>query len=149
MDLHRVFFCYNLSMKKCLTCELEKPIKDFYKRKNSKDGVNFHCKPCSREKRNNWNKEKDEEYWRYSSYRRASLSTGIPIAEIRAAFENQNKRCKICNRGETNKFLAVDHCHKTGKFRGLLCQKCNTGLGQFSDDTALLERAAKYLKSEI
>lgn len=50
--------------------------------------------------------------------------------------------CKIC--GESRK-LHVDHCHKTGKFRGILCHKCNRALGFFKDDPALLRRAADYI----
>jgi hypothetical protein len=43
------------------------------------------------------------------------------------------------------KELAIDHCHKTGKIRGLLCKNCNQGLGQFKDNIDLLLSAAKYL----
>jgi hypothetical protein len=55
--------------------------------------------------------------------------------------------CAIC--GEecaTNRRLAVDHDHATGKIRGLLCQACNTSLGKFKDSPALLRRAANYLE---
>lgn len=133
-------------MKKCLTCELLKPDSEFYKRKSSKDGLNFHCRKCSRTNRNKWNSQRDKEYWRYTSYKRASLKTGIPIQIIQDAFLSQNGCCKICKSKENEKFLSVDHCHKTNKFRGLLCQKCNTGLGLFNDDQKLLLIAIEYLK---
>lgn len=60
---------------------------------------------------------------------------------------SQDNRCKICNihRDNTHKGLHIDHCHETGKVRGLLCYKCNTGLGQFNDDPVLLEKAKGYL----
>ena len=65
----------------------------------------------------------------------------------------QNNRCAICGNEETavnvntNKIqkLAVDHCHKTGKVRGLLCQDCNRGIGKFHDDIWRLKSAIEYL----
>ena len=55
--------------------------------------------------------------------------------------------CEICNQlDSTGKQLAIDHCHKTGKLRGRLCSRCNTGLGMFLDSEALLQRAIKYLR---
>lgn len=52
------------------------------------------------------------------------------------------KECTICG---TNSDLVVDHNHKTNKIRGMLCQRCNQGLGQFKDDPMLLEMARIYL----
>lgn len=65
----------------------------------------------------------------------------------------QNSRCAICGKKEsavnygTKKVqkLAVDHCHATGKVRGLLCQDCNRGLGKFHDDLQRLQKAIDYL----
>ena len=67
--------------------------------------------------------------------------------------EEHNGLCSICNNPETSKSrnggvrrLAIDHCHTTGKIRGLLCHDCNTGLGKFKDDINLLQKAIEYLK---
>ena len=54
----------------------------------------------------------------------------------------QNNNCAIC--GEEVK-LHVDHCHKTGKIRGLLCRNCNTSLGKFKDSPEILQNAITYL----
>ncbi len=60
---------------------------------------------------------------------------------------DQNGVCKICNKTcSTGRELCVDHCHKTGKIRGLLCGKCNTGLGSFNDDKDKMLVAIKYLE---
>lgn len=67
----------------------------------------------------------------------------------------QNNFCAICQKEETVQHsnrdkelsLSVDHCHETGKIRGLLCNKCNRGLGYFKDNIKLLENSIKYLQA--
>lgn len=78
---------------------------------------------------------------------------GITLAQYNAMVEAQNGLCAICGKPETRlhlgklKRLATDHCHETKKVRALLCHQCNTGIGSFSDDPALLRAAADYLES--
>ena len=59
---------------------------------------------------------------------------------------NQGGVCAICKQEELSRHLAVDHCHTTGQVRGLLCTKCNNGLGNFNDSPELLQQAIGYLK---
>jgi hypothetical protein len=61
--------------------------------------------------------------------------------------EAQGGKCAICDRLEADcgRKLAIDHCHRTGKVRGLLCSPCNTGLGCFKDSTETLALAISYL----
>lgn len=62
--------------------------------------------------------------------------------------KNHNGLCDICGiekLGYSGRRLAIDHDHKTGLVRGMLCQKCNIGLGNFNDNPELLEKAMKYL----
>lgn len=61
-------------------------------------------------------------------------------------FELQGGLCLICHRAQPGKALAVDHCHSSMRFRGLLCGQCNQGLGYFRDDPEALLRARDYLK---
>ncbi len=63
--------------------------------------------------------------------------------------ESQDGRCAICGRTEADSRghrLHVDHCHATGRVRGLLCGDCNLGLGKFGDSPDLLAKAAVYLR---
>ena len=73
---------------------------------------------------------------------------GIGNDEYQAIFEAQRGLCAICgvHQNEISQALSVDHCHESGKVRGLLCGKCNVGLGQFNDDIEGLEAAITYLK---
>lgn len=63
---------------------------------------------------------------------------------IMAALEKQ-KSCAICGKPPRAR-LQIDHNHKTGKYRGLLCDNCNIGLGHFKDSPELLRKAIDYLK---
>lgn len=75
----------------------------------------------------------------------------ITIDQYEEMFQKQKGVCAICGKKETakNQFgvkrLAVDHCHKTKKTRGLLCFKCNIILGHLGDDITLLKKTVKYL----
>ena len=73
-------------------------------------------------------------------------SYGITLEEFKSMKESQGNVCKVCKLPEPhNRELAVDHCHITGKVRGLLCTNCNQGLGLFKDNRDLLLSAIKYL----
>lgn len=75
---------------------------------------------------------------------------GITVEQYRDLLSQQDGGCAICRAplGDlSGRRLAVDHCHDTGRVRGLLCGACNLGLGKFGDDPERLERAALYLRS--
>jgi recombination endonuclease VII len=113
-----------------------------------------------------WNKERyanDAEYRertraRASAWRRANRDKlrprnrdkymkqryGISRADYDALFERQGGACAICRRRSKER-LCVDHCHVTGMIRGLLCRKCNFGLGSLCDDQRALVAALAYL----
>jgi hypothetical protein len=75
---------------------------------------------------------------------------GIDHAEYQRLLDLQGGGCAICGSTETKDSrgirLHVDHCHATGKVRGILCAQCNMGLGKFHDEPARLELAAAYLR---
>ena len=72
---------------------------------------------------------------------------GMPLGSYDVMLEKQKGRCLICERhhSELKRILEVDHDHETGQIRGLLCGKCNVGIGHITDVTALLE-AVIYLE---
>lgn len=73
---------------------------------------------------------------------------GLSLEDYMNLYVSQNGRCAICKEPENTfkRKLHVDHCHKTGTIRGLLCTRCNPGLGYFQDSLVLLEAACEYLK---
>jgi hypothetical protein len=80
---------------------------------------------------------------------------GLAIEAYDAMLVAQGGVCAICKRGETKKHpygvgadrLAVDHCHRTGKVRALLCRGCNHSMGSYGDDPALLRAMADYVEA--
>lgn len=91
---------------------------------------------------------------RHSDLRRIS-NFGISPQEYNLMLQKQNNKCAICGQHEkvflskTNEIkpLSIDHCHVSGKNRGLLCSKCNIGLGNFQDNINFLVKAIEYLKA--
>jgi hypothetical protein len=77
---------------------------------------------------------------------------GLSNEDYDKMLQEQSGCCKICGvkNSDTKKgYLVVDHCHKTGKVRSLLCDGCNRGLGFFRDLPEVLEKAAQYLKNHL
>lgn len=89
---------------------------------------------------------------KFKSYRRGyNLKYLYNITEVDfdILYSKQNGFCAVCNMNVPTTDMVVDHCHTTGKIRGLLCHLCNRGLGQFKDNWNLLIRAADYLKENL
>jgi len=71
----------------------------------------------------------------------------LSVEEYDSKLNAQNGKCAICSElPVNNKLLSVDHCHKTGKVRGLLCHKCNAALGMLREDINIFNSAISYLK---
>lgn len=87
------------------------------------------------------NKSKVRPAWRAARY-------AMTPAEVEALLAKQGGRCAICGADDPGpRGFVVDHDHATGRVRGMLCVKCNTGIGLLRDDPALLRRALEYLSS--
>jgi hypothetical protein len=124
--------------KKCSSCFIEKSFLFFRKTKQSKDGVDFWCKECAKKRAN---KDVERERKLKSKY-------NINGDLFRSLMEKQKNKCAICGTGEAGgayNTMKVDHNHKTGEVRGLLCQHCNVGLGHFKDSPDNLMKAIRYL----
>lgn len=108
------------------------------------------CVECNKIRTKNWQKNNAAYRAKRDTYKRL-YHYGLTEEQYQALLRAQKERCAICGtdkqfrRQEDNRRLAVDHCHTTGKIRGLLCASCNRGLGYFADNPVFLRAAAKYL----
>ena len=147
--------------KLCPKCGQEKLFSDFGKDKTKKLGISSYCKPCASSNRlknyksnPNQQKEKLKDYYRLNKQKAYAHSVkslyGISIEEVEHMKVQQNYLCKICKTHESNlkRKLFVDHCHETGKVRGLLCQLCNTMIGNAKDNILVLQAGIDYLSSK-
>ena len=151
----------------CRDCEKSKPIDDFVSSNDRPMGKKKQCKECN----SAYNKKRREENpevaanarqstakWRKynpESDRRKHLlrKFNITLEEYNDLLSSQGGVCAICCMEETvvrrsksgKEMLAVDHCHETGKIRGLLCFKCNTALGALGDTVEDIQRVIDYL----
>lgn len=126
--------------KKCKKCGENKPVSEFFIKKcknNKHNRFNTPCKTCNYESRS-------ESYFRNYLIKR---NFGISILEYNEMLKSQNYKCAICgiDRNNYKREFSIDHCHNTGKIRGLLCTNCNTGIGMFKDNITTLHSAIKYL----
>lgn len=116
-------------VKKCGSCQLEKPDEDFARHRKRPTGRQDWCRPCM---------TGANRTWRYGSEFTPEV--------FEALLASQDYQCGICGGALTlDRNTHVDHCHITGQIRGVLCGQCNTGLGLFRDDPELLTQARNYL----
>jgi hypothetical protein len=127
--------------RECTRCLVYKSWDCFWKDWDGKNGKSSKCKECRKKIR----PIERPDIKRNSSYK---LNYGITIKDYNNIFEAQKGRCNICfkHASEFNRSLAVDHCHLSGKIRGLLCMNCNHLLGKAKDSIDILNNAIQYLK---
>ena len=152
-----------MKVKKCSKCKQQKNASEFNKNKQHKDGLRSYCRACDREFQKEYykrNSDKRKKYWQtqkgknafYKSHLRSHYN--LTLDDYAKMLKQQNGVCAICGESETTissktgtiKCLAVDHNHKTGKNRGLLCGRCNQALGLFQENPQILTLAALYLR---
>ena len=163
-------------MKQCTKCGERKPRSEFYAAKGTRDGLRGDCKVCFAARAKRWyalNRERvitRVREWQQANPERHSAKQreirarrrpaardqhlrrnfGIGTPEYEQLLAAQGGRCAICERGpRKGSSLHVDHDHETGDVRGLLCFRCNGGLGQFAEDSDRLIDAAEYLDGAL
>ena len=140
----------------CYICRIEKDINDFYKNKGQPSGYDFKCKDCKKEYNKNhkshmkesskiWADEHKERVKEISRKGHLKRKYSISPEDYNRLMKQQNNKCLICHRIPDKK-LFIDHNHKTGKVRGLLCQNCNLMIGNAGEDINILLSGIEYLR---
>lgn len=141
--------------KKCTKCGEAKPRTEFSKAYDGKHGpvLRPSCKACQSARAREWFAENPKRTAANKRKFNLAKNYGLTVADYNALLRAQGGVCAVCGKGEPNAHgrtgkqfaLAVDHCHETGRVRGLLCQKCNRAIGLLGDDPVLMRRAISYL----
>lgn len=156
-------------IKQCTKCGASKPVAEFPSDDFIAGGSKHHCRACVKVKHTQWRREnadhvrdagrktQRELYAKNTEklqamLRRSRLKSkyGLSEATFQLILDSQGGGCAICRTlldpTKRDRKTHVDHDHKTGAVRGILCLNCNSGIGRLGDDIARLEAAAAYLK---
>lgn len=142
--------------KVCNCCKEEVPLASFSFRKDSGKYRN-ECNPCRNKKY--MLKYKEDPLTRERNRANSRIYNikkyGISVEDFHRMLDEQKGLCLICESNicplaemkDLLKVACIDHCHESGKVRGLLCRACNSGLGHFKDNTSFLGKAIEYLRT--
>lgn len=152
-----VYNIVSVTEKACTRCSEVKAASEFFRAPRCKSGLTSWCRVCMR-----WNQKRyydrdkaagvqrsitwaknNPEKTKANQHRRRVKAYGLTPEQFAAMTAEQNGACAICG---TVGHLVIDHCHGSGIVRGLLCQKCNKGIGLLADSPEVLKVAASYLE---
>lgn len=126
--------------KQCKNCQTYKPLEQFHKNSNAWDGRSSMCRVC----KSAWvqaDRADNPDKYRGRFYR---SKYGLSFEEVEKL---KAKGCALCGKKEDELHkMHIDHDHKTGTIRGVLCMMHNVGLGKFGDDPVQLRAAADYIE---
>lgn len=157
-------------MKKCTKCKQLKPLTEFTKADNTKDGLRTECRQCkSIRQAADRQQRRKENQCQYCNHQIARCSTTychrhyllnkvrhwgaknrpLSLANFVKLLRKQKFKCAICKKGMSlySPFIHVDHDHKTNVIRGILCRQCNYLLGNAKDSSKILKNAIKYIEN--
>jgi hypothetical protein len=152
-----------MDTKTCSRCKQTKPIEQFHRNRAMKDGRTSDCAVCRTPLTATWNKAHPKYHNQKAKEFRARnpdkvrdwelrRKLGVPVGTYAAMLVAQHGKCAICGTkspGIRIKRFHVDHDAITGAIRGLLCGRCNTGIGQLLHDQSILLSAIKYLNQKL
>ena len=148
--------------KKCISCGIEKPVSEFHRDKTRSSGLRERCKDCRCKHPKTLIKKciACNDLFEVSGNRKAQkycgrtcqtvhLKYGIDEYKLEDLLIQSDYKCHICGNPETSidkrtgeyYELSIDHCHKTGNVRGVLCSSCNVAIGLMRDDIGIMANA--------
>lgn len=139
-------------MKVCKICFAEKNEEDFYLanyryQESNKQSRNSYCIECEKKRQANYYKKDGNKIIRERAWRYQGID--FTVEEYDYMLARQGGGCAICGKtkNKSGRRLAVDHCHNTGRVRGILCNGCNVAIGKLNDDPDLVALALAYLRN--
>ena len=129
--------------KACSECGIVQSLSSFSRDKHHFTGHKSACKSCAKKHFSAWrsaNLDRARKTDRVSHYMR---KYGLPIEKATALAESRAGICEICM---TPSHLVVDHCHSTGKVRGMICGACNSALGYARESISTLRSLIRYIE---
>jgi NMD protein affecting ribosome stability and mRNA decay len=127
--------------KRCPDCGQVKKRDEWVKNRSTADGLGSYCKPCHNTR---IKAIALRLYGGHDSFL-LKLRYGISRPDVESMVQRQNGKCAVCKKRPARH---VDHDHRSGKVRGMLCFSCNRGLGKFDDDPAVIAQALEYLQKD-
>jgi len=139
-----------MKFKVCTKCDKKKKLTDFYAVCKGRGGEKkeSQCKKCKRKYKKIWRQKNPEYHRNYALIK----NYGITLEDYKKILEVQNFKCDLCKRPRSKfkRNFDVDHNHKTGFIRGLICNYCNYRLMRFfKDDKQLMINLINYLKNAL
>lgn len=117
--------------RRCWKCRQWKPLAEFQRTAKEPTGRGFTCTECGRA---------------MGRVRSTFAQYGITRADFDRMYLEQDGKCAVCGKPQDGgRRLSIGHSHETGRIRGLLCRRCNLGIGHLHDDPDLLRKAIAYL----
>lgn len=138
-------------VRTCISCGQEKSTDHFTWKEKSKSGIRNRCDECSRARDRERYRRQIKQRKESSKWAVLKWNHGLTKQQWHAILETQSYRCAICSSGFVIDVKSmfnpcVDHDHATKRIRGLLCRRCNQGLGLLQDSSFVASSAAEYLR---
>ena len=108
--------------------------------------INHESEEAAKQYKRNYNNKRYDPL--KNKHNKLKKAYGIGLEEYNKLFKDQEGCCAVCgiHQSELTRSLAVDHCHTTGKIRGLLCNKCNTALGLLNESEEIMKNLINYVQ---
>lgn len=136
-----------LKRKTCTKCLLDLPVEN-YRPRADRPGMYYSvCRQCDNKKKNAWMKNNPEKAKQANFRHDLSRHYGLSLEQYNQMYAKCEGRCECCgaHESEFKRGLHIDHDKETGLIRGILCTRCNPGLGYFQHSSERLQMAIKYL----
>lgn len=132
-------------MIECKTCKISKSEEGYYKSSRHTSKRFKECRDCISIKHKVYRAKEKERYKKLFLVNSLKRLYGLSYEDYLSLLERQEFKCAICKKKAGKRRLSVDHNHTTNKVRGLLCDRCNVGLGMFGDSPQLFYNALDYI----